>query len=196
MNACPRGHLSRTRALAEAFLEEWLSRRPDTELTVHHLPEMGLLPLQEDTLAMREALCEKKDWDSSFLRPAVSFARADLVVIAAPYWDLSFPSMLKVWMEHMWVRNLTFVYRNDQPVGLCKASHAVYIASAGSRTDGHDWGRLYVEDCLRTLGIRGFSAFTAQGLDLEGADVGAILGQTESSLRAEAIQLAGSLRIP
>ena len=45
------------------------------------------------------------------LRPALrSSPGRTRCSIGAPYWDLSFPAALKIWVEHMYVRNLTFRY--------------------------------------------------------------------------------------
>ena len=40
---------------------------------------------------------------------ASQFQQADEIVIAAPYWDLSFPAILKLYLENIYV---TGVFRN------------------------------------------------------------------------------------
>lgn len=182
VNACIRGEASRTLRLARTFLTQLQEEAPGFTLLTHDLPTMGLHPVDAETLALKESLCDAHDWQHPLLRPALEFATADAVVIAAPYWDMSFPSLLKVWVEHMYVRNLTFVYRNDQPVGLCQGRAAAYLATAGSPIGSHDWGRTYIQDVLNTLGIPGFRSFSAEGLDLAGADVEGILCQTEMEI--------------
>ena len=183
VNCCPRGEASRTLRLAEFFLAALREKLPGLDLREQNPYGMGLAPVWGETLAQREALCDARDWTHPLTRPAAEMAQSDLIVIAAPYWDLSFPSALKVWMEHMWIRNLTFFYRNDQPVGLCRAEAAVYITTAGSRIGAHDWGTLYVEDCLRTLGVRSFHAIKAEALDLDSSDPEAILAEAEKRAR-------------
>ncbi len=182
VNACVRGKASRTLRLARTFLTHLRKEAPGYTLLTHDLPTMGLRPVDAETLTLKEALCDAHDWQHPLLRPALEFATADAVVIAAPYWDLSFPSLLKVWVENMYVRNLTFVYRRDQPVGLCRGKAAAYLATAGSPIGCHDWGRAYLRDVLHTLGIPDFFSFCAEGLDLEGADVEDILLQTEMEI--------------
>ena len=44
---------------------------------------------------------------------AKDFAEADVIVVAAPYWDLSFPSILKVFFEHINVLKLVFDYSDN-----------------------------------------------------------------------------------
>ncbi len=191
VDACPRQAQSRTLALAEHFLTALSELRPDAEVKRHCLPEMGLAPIDGDTLALKEALCDAGDWAHPLLRAGRDLSNADAVVVAAPYWDLMFPSLLKVWIEHIWVRRLTFVYRNDQPVGLLRARDAVFLTTAGSHTDGHDWGSLYLEDVMKTLGARRFHRVAAEGLDLYGADTGALMAEARARAReaAEAVAL-------
>ncbi len=179
VNACVRGEASRTLRLARTFLTHLQEEAPGYTLLTHDLPTMGLHPVDAETLALKESLCDAHDWQHPLLRPALEFATADAVVIAAPYWDLSFPSLLKVWVENMYVRNLTFVYRHDQPVGLCHGKASAYLTTAGSPIGSHDWGRAYIQDVLQTLGIPGFLSFRAEGLDLAGADVEEILRRAE-----------------
>lgn len=185
VNSCPRGGDSRTLALAQGFL----GRLAKTEITVHDLNEMQLLPIDASSLARREALCNACDWDDPLVRPAAAFAEADLIVIAAPYWDLSFPSMLKVWVEHMWVRNLTFHYENDRCVGHCRAARCVYITTSGSPIGANDWGTGYMRAVMEALGVKAFSAVKAEGLDLDGVDVAGILAAAERDVDRLAEQI-------
>ena len=193
VDACVRGTASRTARLAEAFLKECRRLLPDMRVTTHRLADMGLRPIDADTLAMKESLCDRRAWDDPFLRPAVDFQSADVVVIAAPYWDLSFPSALKVWVENVYARNLTFRYEDDRCIGLCKGRESVYITTAGSPIGENDWGTGYIKAVLTTLGIPGFTALRAEALDLENRDAVAIMGEAERQAVMAARQLAARL---
>lgn len=175
VDACVRGTSSRTRQLARCFLNELLKLAPDWDLSVQDLGAMALQPLDAESLLHREQLCNTHAWGDPSLKPAVEFQQADAVVIAAPYWDLCFPAALKVWVERMYVRNLTFVYRDDKPVGLCRARAAVYLTTAGSPIGDNDWGTGYLRAVTQMLGIPAFFSVKAEGLDLYGADADSIL---------------------
>ncbi len=177
VDACPRGDASRTKALAEALLKALLREHPGLTVNRHVLAEMGLRDMNARRLTEKESLCDRAAWADPMLRAGAEFRRADAVLIAAPYWDLSFPSVLKTWVENIWVRGLTFVYREDRPVGLARGKAAVYVTTAGSHMAGHDWGTLYMEDVLKTLGIRDFRAVRAEALDLDSSDPDAILAE-------------------
>lgn len=189
VDACVRGEASRTARLAGAFLEECSRLMPDLAITVQRLSDMGLRPIDAENLAMKEALCDRRAWDDPFLQTAAAFQAADVVVVAAPYWDLSFPSQLKVWVENVYVRNLTFRYEADRCIGLCRGRESVYITTAGSPIGENDWGAGYMQAVLTTLGIPGFTAIRAEALDLDSRDAEAILQAAEQ----EAVQAAREL---
>jgi len=193
VNACVRGEESRTLRLAKVFLNELRKALPDCELVEHNLMEMGLRSVDMQTLERKEALCDQHAWNALLFAPTVQLQQADLVVIAAPYWDMSFPSILKVWVENMYVRNLTFKYVNDQSVGLCKGREAVYITTAGSPIGEYDWGTGYIRDVMKVLGIPGFSAVKAEALDLQGRDVAGIMAEAEKQARVQAKEVAQRL---
>lgn len=186
VNACPRGEDSRTLRLARTFLESALRDCPDTRVIRHDLYQMNLRPVNADDLAKKEELCDRFAWDDPSMAPALAFARADAVLIAAPYWDLSFPSALKIWVEHMYVRNLTFRYENDRPIGLCSGRASCYITTSGSLIGENDWGAGYLHAVLQTLGIPGFASFRAEALDLDGSDEEEILLRAEEDMKKAA----------
>ena len=130
---------------------------------------------------------------SNVFAPALAFAEADEIVVAAPYWDMSFPSVLKVWVENMYVRNLTFRYDNDQSVGLCRGRESVYITTAGSPIGENDWGTAYMRAVLNTLGIPGFTRISAEALDLASSNPEAIMAAATDEVRRAARALVEKL---
>ena len=193
VNACPRGRQSRTLRLAETFLARLSALTPGVRVIRQDLPALGLAPVDAERLEEKERLCDAKAWDAPMFSSAVSFQQADAVVIAAPYWDLSFPAILKIWVENMYVRNLTFRYENDRAIGLCLGRAAVYITTSGSPIGQHDWGAQYMRAVLQTLGIPAFSRISAEALDLDSSDVDAILCAAEENACREAERLAAQL---
>lgn len=194
VNACVRRRDSRTLRLAQAFLDTLATSLPTAHMIEQHLPTMGLLPVDADTLTRKEALCDAHAWQDTYLAPAVTFQQADAVVIATPYWDMSFPSILKIWVENMYVRNLTFRYENDQPLGLCQGKEAVYLTTAGSPIGEHDWGTGYIRDVMQVLGIPGFTAIKAEALDLAGRNVNDIMQAACQEAERQAKSLAKRLQ--
>lgn len=193
VNACPRRSASRTLRLANLFLHEFLRQAPQVELIEHDLESMCLHSIHGNALAVREEACNHHDWTHPLTRNAVDLQQADAVVIAAPYWDLSFPAMLKVWVEHMYIRNLTFHYGEKGCEGHCHAVQSVYITTSGSPIGDQDWGSGYLRAVLGSLGIEDFATIAAEGLDLDESAVPAIMAAAEERIRAAARQLAQKL---
>ncbi|MBQ2006682.1 MAG: NAD(P)H-dependent oxidoreductase [Bacteroidales bacterium] len=58
-------------------------------------------------------------------------AAADRIVIAAPFWDMSFPSILKVFFENMSLFGITFNTNERECYGLCRCDKVLYITTRG-----------------------------------------------------------------
>ena len=95
VNACVRED-SRTKHLADCLLA--ILHAPVTELRLadHKFPAVD-----EAFLDRRDALKEKRDFSDPMFALARQFAGADEIVIAAPFWDLSFPALLKQYFEQI-----------------------------------------------------------------------------------------------
>ena len=112
---------------------------------------------------------------------ARQFAQADDIVVAAPYWDLSFPAVLKQYIEQINVSGVTFRYSEEGiPEGLCKANRLFYITTAGGDFVPDDYGYGYIKALAENFyGIKTVELIKAAGLDIVGADVEQILSSCE-----------------
>lgn len=189
VDACVRGDESRTRMLAETFLETFQKANPAAQIETVDLPKRGLMPYNEEMLKERERLIDAGMFENALFDLAHQFANADCVLIAAPYWDFSFPSMLKVYVEHIYARLITFVYDDVGPVALGKATRAIFLTTAGSGIHGANFGGDYLRYALGILGIRQFDQISAENLDILGSDVYAIMKHAKDEARELAAQL-------
>ncbi len=178
IDACPRAS-SRTRRLAQAYLAG------KDDVTAVKLSALSLPPVTEETLAQRERLVEEEAWDHPLLAPARQFAAAAEIVLAAPYWDLSFPAALKQYLEQINVVGVTFCYTPEGvPRGLCRAKKLTYVTTAGGGFAPEEYGFGYVQALARLYwGIERVEKICAQGLDLDGADPEAILQNAIDSIK-------------
>ncbi|MBE5768170.1 MAG: flavodoxin [Clostridiales bacterium] len=193
VNGCPRGEQSRTLMLARKFLDKVRALRPDAEIVEADLNTLNLQPMDAAALAKKDVWCDEQDWSRPELQQALMFQQVDAVVIAAPYWDYSFPAIVKVWVENIWVRDLTFTYEGPVCKGLCRGKCAVYITTSGSPIGENDWGTGYIRAVMQALGIPDFYLASAQGLDLDGADVLALLDATGIELGKIAAEITSGL---
>lgn len=170
INACMRGEdQSRTLALCRAFLKIWKERNPEGEIRERDLTAADLPVMTAQLSQQRDRVVEEKDWDSHLLVAAREVAQADLVVIGAPYWDLSCPAALKVYLE--WASTLGVTFRYDeqgQLVGMSNAEKLLYITTGGGVIQGQNYGFDYVKALGAMLGISGAQCVAAELLDVVG----------------------------
>ena len=171
---------SRTRRLAERLV----SRLADDEVRVLHLEDERFRPFDARTLDRRTRAVESGRRDSPLLAKAREFAAADQIVVAAPFWDLSFPALLKTYIEWISVIGVVFRYSDDgHPVGLCRARRLFYVSTSGGPAETDPFGFGYVEALAKNYwGIPEVRRIAATGLDVVGADVEAILRATEAEI--------------
>ena len=135
VNACVRGKDSRTLVLAEQLLErirEANSKDLAFQIEEIRLSTESLLPLNYERLERREELLVHGQFHDTMFDYANAVAQADMLVIAAPYWNMSFPSMLKIFFEAASVEGITFAYADDGiPIGLCQAQDMYYVTTSG-----------------------------------------------------------------
>ena len=126
INACVRSN-SRTKRLADRVLAK--KAQPITEV---RLEEIDFPVADEAFLKRRDRLIENRAFDDSLFALARQFAEADEIVIAAPFWDLSFPAALKQYFEQINVPEITFCYTEEGvPQGLCKAEKLTFVTTSG-----------------------------------------------------------------
>ncbi len=174
VNSCVRPE-SRTLILAERVLSGL-----DGDIEEVNLEKEKIMPMDGKTAALRDkAVCEDPE-GSPLLCCARQFVSADVIVIAAPYWDLSFPAMLKAYMEAVTVCGVSFYYTPEGlPVGLCKARELIYVTTAGGSIGDPDYGFGYIKALSENFyGIGKVIRFYAENLDITGADVQNILQKT------------------
>lgn len=165
IDACIRAEESRTKKLLDEVL------RFEDDVTVHHLSEMGLLPFDRELLDERDALLAEGKRDAARFDLAHEFANADRMIVAAPFWDLSFPSIFKVYIEHISVEGITFgVVPTGSLRGLCKARDLVYLTTRGGNYADSplELGVYSMRAMAEFFGIERFHAVAVDGLDLGG----------------------------
>ena len=178
INACVRPS-SRTKELAQAVLD-----RLDEAVEEVDLYRMPTKTLDLIGMERRERAEQEQDFSHSDFDLAKQFAAADKIVIAAPYWDMTFPAVLKIYLENITVCGLTFRY-SDQgiPKSLCKAKELYYVTTAGGFIGQNDFGFSYVNALSQTFfGIARIHRYAAEGLDIRGADTEAIMRKAKMEI--------------
>lgn len=185
-----RGRESRTRVLAEAFLTAFRAKYPEAEIeTVTPEEMLALEPFTVEKLNERDALARAGRFDAPVFAQARRFAAADAVVVAAPYWDLSYPAALRTYIEHISANGVAYHYAADGCHGDCAAKHLVYLTSGGDFEHEDSVGVVHWRQLCAMFGIEGFDYVFAGGLDVDPAETPRLL----AAACAVAAQLAEEL---
>ena len=178
INACVR-ETSRTKELADCLLSK--SGRPYEEV---RLDTIDFPFVNESFLEKRDRLIQEQDFSNPLFNLARQFDAAEDIIIAAPYWDLSFPASLKQYIEHINVLGITFRYTPEgTPLGLCKAKRLTYVMTAGGTLVPEEYGYGYVKTLAQSFyGIPEVRLIKATGLDIYGADVETIMREAEKTI--------------
>ena len=165
-----RGQESRTRALAEAFLEEYRAKNPNAEMeTVSPETMLALKPFDAEVLNARDELAKRGAFDAPVFELARQFREADAVVVAAPYWDMSYPAALRTYIEYISANGLNYHYEADGCHGDCKADWLVYLTSGGDFEHEDSVGIVHWRQLCGLFGIRKFDYVFAGGMDIDPA---------------------------
>ena len=166
VNACVRKN-SRTKRIAD-----YLLLKLNVEITEVKTADISFPAVDEAFLKKRDSLIASSSFDDPLFEQARLFADADEIVIAAPYWDMSFPASLKQYIEQINVLGVTFSYTSEgTPRGLCKAKRLYYVTAAGGTFVPEDYGFGYVKTLAQSFyGIPEVKLIQAAGLDIYGAD--------------------------
>ena len=166
INACIRPE-SRTLKLAK----ELLSKLEDKDITTLNLEKENIKPLSNADIAKRDKAGATGDFSDPLFKYAKQFASADTIVMAAPYWDLSFPALVKLYFEATSVCGITFRYTPEgYPQGLCKAKKFYYVTTSGGFIGDFDFGFQYAKALTTKLyGIPDVECIRKEGLDIVAA---------------------------
>lgn len=177
INACIRPE-SRTLRMARHLLEMLSGTVQEVTLEREKIPA-----LNAETLKYRQELLAAERFDDPMLKYACQFREADIIVIAAPYYDLSFSSCLKNYLEAICCVGLTFYYdAQENPQTLCRAKKLYYVSTGGGELK-KEYGFRYVKAVVQEFfHIPDVVGFFAEKLDLLGSDADVIMENTLSDI--------------
>lgn len=172
--------LSASKTVGRAFVNKFLEKHGDFQLEELDLYKSHIPRLEYQYFENRNAMIKKEDINKlnekeqqeahKIVELTDQFKRADVYVIAAPMWSLSFPAPLKEYIDCIVMDGKTVDLSDDKLDGLLddKFRGMVYIQSSGANIN---WmlrkvmnkGVNYVEDIMKTLGIKRFEELLVDG---------------------------------
>jgi FMN-dependent NADH-azoreductase len=176
------GQGSASRAISAAVVERLRAVHPDLDVTYRDLAAEPIDHLTLDVYAALESGAEVQE-----------FLDADIVVIGAGFYNFTFPSQLKTWIDRIAVKGRTFSYGADGPVGLAKGKRVIVafargnLYGSGSPYAAYEHG----ETLLRT--VFGFLGIDPEFIIAEGLGISADAREaaiTAALDRAQALEIA------
>lgn len=161
IDACIRNGESRTKRIATPIIE---ALKEKYEVTTLVLNDLKLEVVQEELITKR---------NSGIIDPMVmSWAElvrdADRIVIAAPFWDMSIPAALKVFLELCSIFDVTFKSNDKTCYGNCKAEKMLFITTRGMDIETGDvleQATSYLKALSWLWGIGPLQVVAAQNMD-------------------------------
>jgi FMN-dependent NADH-azoreductase len=167
---------SRTYQISESFINTYREKCPGDKIITYDLYAEGVKPITEEELRSRFSPKDDSALRHSIYKYAFEFKSCDKIVIAAPMWNLSFPAILKCYLDYIMAVGITFDYTEHGPVGLCQGKKAVHIVTRGGLysedpASAYEMGDKYLRGLFSFLGIVDFTTIAAEKLDIVGVDV-------------------------
>ena len=189
VNCCIRREKSRSLKIANEFINSLDKNKYEVEELC--LMDEPLEYFKDSFFEQRERLLADKKFDHPRFRYAWQFKEADKIVIAAPFWDLSFPALLKVYIENLCVEGITFGCNENGCYGTCNADKLVYITTRGGTyaNSNLEMGAKYIEAMCEFFGIEKFECVCAEGIDIWGMHSEKIICDTIKNAKAIAEDL-------
>lgn len=122
---------SLTYRLSNAFVESYQQAHPEDEVDVLDLYQTIMPIMDYERLARYN-----QGTETEIKQVAQQFKSYDKCVIAAPVWNHSFPAMLKIYLDNIVYRQVTFTYRDGKLLGLCPDMKVMYITSSAQLYEG------------------------------------------------------------
>ncbi|MGN1046555.1 MAG: NAD(P)H-dependent oxidoreductase [Candidatus Cryptobacteroides sp.] len=175
LNACIDRERSRTLRIARAAVSILEDRGYETEEII--LEDEYVLPMTTEILRKRNTLLKEGRYDNPMFSNARTFRDADRIIIAAPFWDFGFPSVLKTYLESVSCPGITYRYTPEgELIGLCRAERITYITTRGGFvSDEKDLGFATIGELGNYFGIPEVDCISANAMDIPTTDVDATI---------------------
>lgn len=158
---------SRTQKLAQYYLKRF------KDVKTINLGENQVMPLDNERLKVYNKSVSMYDYSDEMFIPAKEFAKADEIVIAAPFWNFGLPGVLSAYLEMICSQGVSFdLAGTGQYCSLCKAKTITFITTAGGRIPENNHAFGFINDLNNMFWkIPKVNYYKAEGLDVYGTNV-------------------------
>ena len=161
---------SYTRAITDYFEKAWLGKYPDGNVIRRCMVRDPVPHLTQGTLEVFHAPYSPNDHNTLSDQLISELMAADHLLLGSPFYNLSLPSTLKAYWDHVVRSGVTFEVRDEGYHGLLQNKKATLVtAQAGTalpnRSDDHQTE--YLKSILKFIGIDCIDVVAMDGLGAE-----------------------------
>ncbi|WP_053217112.1 FMN-dependent NADH-azoreductase [Virgibacillus senegalensis] len=165
-------------AAAQAFMETYKQENPQDEIVPIDLYKENIPYIDADVFqgwgklqsgkGFEELSKEEQDKVGRLSELSEQFIKADKYIFVTPFWNFSFPPLMKAYIDSVAVAGKAFKYTEEGPVGLLTDKKALHIqARGGIYSEGPaaelEMGHRYLSIIMNFFGVPSF-----EGLFIEG----------------------------
>ena len=161
LNAIIRDKESRTKRIADPIIKELKKKNNVEEI---NLNELDLTPYNQELFAKKSV----EGTEAPFYELSKKIASSDALIIATPFWDMSFPAMLKSFLEKISLFEVMFIDDGKTCVGISKIKFMFLITTRGMNIPDRsklEQGTPYLKALCELWGIKDFGYVSEYNLD-------------------------------
>lgn len=172
--------ISASKIVGRKLVNSILDKHPsmvmeELDLYKEHIPQLKYNYFESRcTIVSQEALSQLPDQDQNEVKQIQKlcdqFIDADIYVLAAPMWSLSFPAPLKEYIDCIVLTDKTIAFEDQKPYGLLndRKRTFIYVQSSGGNVPwiirpALNKGLNYVHDIMKFIGISEFEEILVDG---------------------------------
>ncbi|MBN6187892.1 FMN-dependent NADH-azoreductase [Aneurinibacillus sp. BA2021] len=188
--------------LGESFLKEYKQHSPQD--TIEHLDLYkedipfidGLVLGAWGKVAQNEALTAEEQRVLGRMTELLDqFIAADKVVFVTPMWNLSYPPMLKAYIDNVVIAGKTFRYTENGPQGLLSSKRCMHIQGRGGiYSEGpaadFEFTDKYLRSIMAFIGITDYSHIYVEGMAAAPDRADEIFADAEEKAKQAAAEFA------
>ena len=159
INSCIRKQDSRTQYISDNIVKNCLS---SYDVETIDSSDLDLHPYTENNNPVYH------DVEKRFVDLSRKIANCDGLIISAPFWDMSFPALLKVFLEKLSLYNIMFLDNGKTCVGIAKCPFMFYVTTRGMDIpdDSHlEQATPYLKALCELWGIKKFDSISVYNCD-------------------------------
>jgi FMN-dependent NADH-azoreductase len=192
VSCSPRGEAAESYRLARRIIASLLDHTPDATRVDRVIGNDGISHVDADYASAQHSADAKVGVDGSILQSEIlirELEQADVVVIGTPMHNLSVPSCLKAWIDHVVRARRTFDMTSAGKVGRLRDRPVLIAVSSGGRFSGArarqpDFLTPYLRTILGTIGLHDLTFFSVEGTGLGQAELAESRARAEQALQA------------